>query len=57
MNKILDAIQKAKVSRKPNLILARTLKGKGVSYMENNCDWHGKAPNQEQYEKGVAELS
>lgn len=53
---IQQAIQNAKKSRKPNLILAHTIKGKGVSYMENQCGWHGKAPNQEQYEKGVAEL-
>lgn len=56
MQDIVEAVQKAKQSRKPNLILAHTIKGKGVSYMENICDWHGKAPNQEQYEKGVSEL-
>ena len=56
MNEIINALETAKLSRKPTLILAHTIKGKGVSYMENNCEWHGKAPNQEQYEKGVAEL-
>ena len=37
-------------------IVAETLKGKGVSYMENQVGWHGKAPNDEQYEQGMAEL-
>ena len=38
------------------MILARTTKGKGVSFMENNAGWHGKAPNAEQYEQARAEL-
>lgn len=41
---------------KPTVILANTVKGKGVSYMENNYEWHGKAPNQEQFELGKSEL-
>ena len=41
---------------KPTVIVAKTVKGKGVSFMENNCDWHGTAPNQEQYDKAMAEL-
>lgn len=53
---IIDAIEKAKKSRKPNMIIANTKKGKGVSFMEDKCEWHGKAPNQEQYEMGVSEL-
>ena len=40
----------------PTAILLKTTKGKGVSYMENNVDWHGKAPNDEQYAIAVAEL-
>ena len=40
----------------PSMILARTTKGKGVSFMENNAGWHGKAPNAEQYEQARAEL-
>ena len=55
-DEIIDAIEKAKKSRKPNMIIANTIKGKGVSFMENKCEWHGKAPNQEQYEAGVSEL-
>ena len=38
-------------------ILAKTVKGKGVSFMENQAGWHGKAPNQEQYEQAMAELN
>lgn len=42
---------------KPSVILAKTVKGKGVSFMENQAGWHGKAPNQEQYEQAMAELN
>jgi transketolase len=41
---------------KPAMIIAVTVKGKGVSFMENEVDWHGKAPNAEQLEKALAEL-
>ena len=41
----------------PTVILAHTVKGKGVSFMENQAGWHGKAPNDEQYEKAHAELA
>ena len=40
----------------PSVIIANTIKGKGVSFMENQPSWHGKAPNQEQYEEAVNEL-
>ncbi len=40
----------------PTVILAKTVKGKGVSFMENNAGWHGKAPNDEQYAVAKAEL-
>ena len=40
----------------PTAIIAKTVKGKGVSFMENVCDWHGKAPNDEQYEKAMKAL-
>lgn len=40
----------------PTAIVAKTVKGKGVSYMENQVGWHGKAPNDEQYEIGMADL-
>ena len=41
---------------KPTCIVAKTVKGKGVSFMEDKCDWHGTAPNAEQYEQAMAEL-
>ena len=40
----------------PTAIICRTVKGKGVSYMENNCGWHGKAPNDEEYAEAMEEL-
>ena len=41
---------------KPTAIIAKSVKGKGVSFMENNVNWHGAAPNDEQYEQAMAEL-
>lgn len=41
----------------PSVILAKSVKGKGVSFMENEAGWHGNAPKQEQYEQAVAELT
>ena len=43
--------------RHSHALIARTVKGKGVSFMEGDYGWHGKAPNAEQYEKARAELS
>ncbi len=43
-------------SDKPFAIVMKTVKGLGVSYMENAVDWHGKAPNQQEYEIAVKEL-
>ena len=55
---IQDALASAKaVQGQPTMILAKTVKGKGISYMENNAGWHGKAPNDEQYELGKLELT
>jgi transketolase len=55
---IKSALAEAKtVKGKPTMILAKTVKGKGISYMENNAGWHGKAPSDEQYEIGKAELT
>ena len=42
---------------KPTAIICKSVKGKGVSFMENQVGWHGKAPNKEQYETAVAELT
>ncbi|MBQ4146037.1 MAG: transketolase, partial [Clostridia bacterium] len=56
-NQIEDAINKAKSTKgKPTLILAKSIKGKGVSFMENVAGWHGAAPNKEQYEQAISEL-
>ena len=46
-----------KVSDSPVAIIAETVKGKGVSFMENQVGWHGKAPNDEQFEQATAELA
>ena len=55
---VLDALEKArKVKSRPTVIIAHTVKGKGVSFMENNVDFHGKAPNAEQLEKALKELA
>ena len=52
------AFAKAKtIKGKPCVIIAKTLKGKGVSFMENQVSWHGSAPNKEQYEIAVADLA
>ena len=56
INAIHDAIECAKANNRPTAILANTIKGKGVSFMENNAGWHGKAPNKEDFEKAMAEL-
>ena len=50
---------KAKVGNtaKPSCIIAKTVKGKGVSFMENEAGWHGKAPNEDQYKQAMEELS
>ena len=49
--------QKAKTTKgKPTAIVAITTKGKGVSFMENQASWHGKAPNEEQYKQAMEEL-
>ena len=38
------------------MTIAKTIKGKGISYMENQVGWHGKAPNDEQYEQAIKEM-
>lgn len=56
INQVYEAIEAAKKSDKPVAIIANTIKGKGVSFMENNAGWHGKAPNKEDFERAMAEL-
>ena len=54
---IENAVEAAKkCAGKPTVILAKTVKGKGISFMENQVSWHGKAPNDEQYAAAMAEL-
>lgn len=54
---VIKALEEAKtVKGKPTVIVARTVKGKGVSYMENQAGWHGVAPNREQCNQALSEL-
>ena len=56
-DQIAQAMDEAKtVKGQPTAIIAKTVKGKGVSYMENQVGWHGKAPNDEQFAEAMAEL-
>ena len=56
-DQIEKAFQNAKnVKDKPTAIIAKTVKGKGVSFMENQCGWHGKAPNDDEYETALKDL-
>lgn len=56
-NQILQAAKKAReIKQRPTVIIAHTIKGKGVSFMENNVDFHGKAPTPEETEKALKEL-
>ena len=57
-DEIEAAFEKAKtVKGKPTVIIAKTVKGKGVSYMENQVGWHGKAPNADEYKLALEELN
>lgn len=54
---IINAFEEAKkVKEKPTAIIAKTIKGKGVSFMENQAGWHGKAPNEEQLAQAMKDL-
>jgi transketolase len=53
----IEAIKKAKLkTNKPTVIIAKTIPGKGVKFMENDCKWHGKTPSKEEAEKALKEL-
>jgi transketolase len=57
VREILDALDRAdEVHAKPSIIIARTTKGKGVSFMEYDHRWHGMPPNDAQYKEALAEL-
>lgn len=54
---VMDAFELAKtIKGRPSLILAHTIKGKGVSFMENDCNWHGTAPDDEQLAAALKEI-
>ena len=56
-DEIKSALEGAKaVKGKPTVVVAKSVKGKGVSYMENQASWHGSAPNEEQYNQAIIEL-
>jgi len=57
MREVIDVLQDAREFQDgPVCIIAKTVKGKGISFMENAWEWHAKAPNKEQYEQAVREL-
>lgn len=56
IQEIYDAIECAELNQKPTAIIANTVKGKGISFMENQAGWHGKAPNDEQLIEAIKEL-
>ena len=58
MEQVVRALDEAMAANNglPKCIIGKTVKGKGVSYMENQCSWHGTAPNEEQYKQAMAEL-
>lgn len=54
---LIDAFETAKITKgMPSIIIAKTIKGKGVSFMENRAEWHGKAPSEEEYKLALSEL-
>lgn len=58
LDNLIDAFTTAKQTKgKPTIIIAKTVKGKGVSFMENQAGWHGKAPNEEEYNRAIEELN
>lgn len=57
IEEIKSAFEVAKnVKEKPVCIIAKTIKGKGVKYMENKVDWHGKAPNEDEYKQAIIDI-
>ena len=57
IEQLIDAFERAKVTKgMPTAIIAKTIKGKGVSFMENKAEWHGKAPKEDEYKQAIKEL-
>ena len=58
IEEIIKAFEKAKtIKNKPTCIIAKTTKGKGISFMENKAEWHGKAPNEDEYNQAMLEVN
>jgi len=57
IKEVYEALEKSKKSDIPTAIIAKTVKGKGVSFMENQCSWHGKAPCDEDCQRALTELT
>lgn len=58
IEELINVFEKVEsVKNKPSVIVAKTIKGKGVSFMENDPKWHGKAPNEDEYKKAIIELN
>lgn len=56
IDQIIGALEDAKLSNRPSCIIAKTVKGKGISFMENNVSWHGKGISDEDYDLAMKEL-
>lgn len=56
-DQIFNALTLENIERKPTVIIAHTIKGKGVSFMENQLAWHYKSPNKEQYNQAISEIT
>ena len=58
IDELITVFQKAKtIKEKPTAVIAKTIKGKGVDFMENQVSWHGKAPKEEEYKLAMEELN
>jgi len=56
MGELVRAFEEARRAHAPTVIIAHTIKGKGVSFMEDQCDWHGRWPNEEECRAAFREL-
>ncbi|MBK8500733.1 MAG: transketolase [Saprospiraceae bacterium] len=56
-SQIIETVQMAKRSSKPTMIIANTIKGKGVSFMENQVEWHGKPTSQDEFDLAISQLN
>ena len=57
IEELVEVFEKAEtIKDKPTVIIAKTIKGKGISFMEDKAEWHGRAPNEEEYNRAIKEL-